>query len=153
MIKVFLDTPRPIDTAVYVPYCRSLQFSSVARFQYFHILIGFTWTTLFHQNPLVQTKLQIPRQEGWFLCRLSDGFQSGLIGDQHPKSLSIWSKGPFKHFHNKPRHCRHANDARQRPRLCSISIIPLRKMSIKAKPRHNSSTSLRSILPVHPHDS
>lgn len=100
----------------------------------------------------VQTKLQIPRQVGWFPCRPSDCFQPGLTGDQHPKSLSIWSKGLFKHLHNKPRHCRHANDVQQRPRLSSISIIPLRKMSIKAKPRHSSSTSVRSILPVHPHD-
>jgi hypothetical protein len=101
----------------------------------------------------VHTKLQIPQQVGWFPCRLSDCFQSGLTGDQHPESLSIRSKGLFKHLHNKPHHCRHANDAQQRPRLSSISIIPLRKMSIKAKPRHSSSTGLRSILPVHPHDS
>ena len=105
------------------------------------------------REPLVQTKLQIPRQVGWLPCQLSDCFQPGLTGDQYPKSLSTWSKGLFKHLHNKPRHYRHANDAQQWPRLSSFSIIPLRKMSIKAKPRRSRSTSLRSILPVHPHDS
>jgi hypothetical protein len=148
-----LDTPRPVDTAV---FCALLSFLAILIRRAFSIFpdpYRFHVNNPFPSEPLVQTKLQIPQQICWFPYRLSDCFQSGLTGDQHPKSLSIWSKGLFKHLHNKPRHCRHANDAQQRPRLSSISIIPLRKMSIKAKPRHSSSTSLRSILPVHPYDS
>jgi hypothetical protein len=43
-----------------------------------------------------------------------------------------------------------ANDAQQGSKLPTTSIPPLRSMSIKAKPHHNSSTNLRPILKVDP---